>query len=47
MDLITEMDPDTMTDLGMWIWSGILTVVGLALSIGIAFWWQKWRAKRA
>lgn len=32
-----------MTDTGMWIWAGVLTVVGLVTSWLIALAWLRWR----
>jgi hypothetical protein len=46
VSLLDDMDLDKMTDTGMWVWSGILTAVGLALSYGIALGWQRWKEKR-
>lgn len=40
------MEPDRMTDTGMWLWAGVLTVAGLAASYGIAFAWQRWKEKK-
>lgn len=40
------LDPEKMTDAGMWIWAGILTLVGLAASYVIALAWQRWKDKR-
>lgn len=45
-NLLEAMDPGRMTDTGMWIWAGILTVVGLAASYGIALAWQRWKEKK-
>lgn len=40
------MDPLKMTDTGMWLWAGLLTLVGLVASFGIAMGWQKWKEKK-
>ena len=39
--LLTSLDLQKMDDNGMYLWAGILTVVGLAASFGIAIWWQR------
>lgn len=41
-----DLSAANMDDAGMWIWSGILTLVGLVASYGIAVWWQRWKDKR-
>lgn len=41
--LLESMSPGRMTDVGMWAWAGVLTLVGLALSYAIAVGWQRWR----
>lgn len=38
-----DLSLSKMDDAGMWVWAGILTVVGLALSYGIAIAWQRWK----
>lgn len=45
-DLLEALEPDRMTDTGMWIWAGILTLASLAVSYFIAAGWQRWREKR-
>lgn len=39
------MDPDRMTDAGMYTWAALLAVATLAASYGVAVWWQKRKAK--
>lgn len=43
-DLLGPMEPDRMTDVGMWIWAVILTIVSLLASYAIAVLWQRWRS---
>jgi hypothetical protein len=38
---LANMDLDNMDDSGMWLWAGLLTIVALAASLGIAVWWQR------
>jgi hypothetical protein len=45
-DFFGALEPDRMTDTGMWIWAGILTVVGLAVAFVIAVAWQRWKDQR-
>lgn len=40
------MQPGEMDAAGMFVWAGILAVVGVAASYGIALWWQRWRASQ-
>lgn len=40
---LADLDAVKMTDAGMWIWAGILTVVGLVASFVIAVAWQRWK----
>ena len=44
--LLLDMDLDHMDDGGMYVWAGIVTVVGLLASYGIALAWQRRKAKR-
>lgn len=44
--LLLIMKPGEMDAEGMFVWAGILAVVGVAASYGIALWWQRWRASR-
>lgn len=39
--LLEAMDPDRMTDAGMYAWAGILAVATLAVSFAVALWWQR------
>lgn len=41
-----QLEPDRMTDAGMWAWAVIVAVVSLAASYGIALGWQRWKARR-
>lgn len=45
-DSLGPLDPDRMTDTGMWIWAGILTVGGLVASYFIAVLWQRWKDRK-
>lgn len=45
-DALGPMDPDKMTDTGMWIWAGILAVLGLVASFFVAVAWQRWKDKK-
>ena len=45
-DSFGPLEPDRMTDVGMWIWAGIITVVSLVASYAIAIGWQRWKDKR-
>lgn len=45
-NLFEALDPDQMTDTGMYVWAVILTIVGLAASYAIAVGWQRWKEKR-
>lgn len=38
-----DLTPSAMDDAGMWTWAGILLVVGLVASYGVARVWQRWR----
>jgi hypothetical protein len=42
-DYLGPLEPDRMTDTGMWIWAGILLVVSLVASYFVAVAWQRWR----
>lgn len=42
-DYFGPLDPDRMTDAGMYVWAAILTIVVLAASYGVALWWQRWK----
>ena len=44
--LLLELDLNDMDDGGMYLWAGILAVVGLAASFGIALAWQRWKGAR-
>lgn len=39
--LLEAMDPDRMTDAGMYAWAGILAVLTLVVSFFVALWWQR------
>lgn len=43
---IGQFDPKAMTDTGMWVYAGVITVVSLVLSFVIAVWWQRRKDKR-
>lgn len=43
---VVDLTPSGMDDAGMWTWAGILTVVGLAASFGIALAWQRWKDRK-
>lgn len=45
-DYFGPLEPDRMTDLGMWIWAAIIAIGSLAASYVIAVAWQRWREKR-
>lgn len=45
-DHLGPLEPDRMTDAGMWIWAVILTVVSLVASYCIAIAWQRWQDER-
>ena len=47
--LLEALDPDGMTDAGMYAWAAIITVLSLVASFLIAAWWQRRRdaGKRA
>ena len=45
-DYFGPLEPDRMTDTGMWIWAGILTVASLVASYFVAVAWQRWKDKR-
>lgn len=45
-NLFEALDPDRMTDTGMYVWAAILTLVGLAASYAIAAGWQRWKEKK-
>lgn len=45
-EILEGMEPDRMTDLGMWIWIAILTVAFIGASYAIAVWWQKRKDNR-
>lgn len=45
-DLLSSLDLENMDDTGMYLWAGILTAVTLAISYGVAVWWQRWRATK-
>lgn len=38
-----SLDPSDMSDGGMFLWAGILTVVTLVTSYVVAVWWQRRR----
>lgn len=40
-DYLGPLEPDRMTDAGMWAWAVIITVLSLVASYFIAVWWQK------
>ena len=44
--LLLNLAPGDMDDGGMYLWAGILTVVGLAASYVIAIAWQKRKARK-
>lgn len=44
-DFLGPLEPDRMTDTGMWIWAGLLTVGSLVASYFVAIAWQKWRSR--
>lgn len=41
--VFAEMSPTGMSDTGMYLWAGLLTVVALVASYFIAGAWQRWR----
>lgn len=45
-DSLGGLDPDRMTDTGMWAWAAILTLVSLAASYFVAVAWQRWKDKK-
>jgi uncharacterized membrane protein len=45
-DYFGSMEPDRMTDLGMWIWAGLLTALALIAAFVIAVAWQRWKEGR-
>jgi len=45
-DYFGALDPDRMTDGGMFAWAGIITVVSLVASFFVAIWWQRRKDKR-
>lgn len=44
-DYLGPMEPDRMTDTGMWIWAGLITIGSLIASYFIAVSWQRWRGR--
>lgn len=40
-DLLEFMDPDRMTDAGMYVWAGLITLGTLVASFFVAAWWQR------
>lgn len=47
MGLLEDMEPGKMTDTGMYVWAGILTVTVLVASYFVALWWQRRGEKRS
>lgn len=43
---IVDLSLRNMDDEGMWVWAGILTLVGLVASLAIAAAWQRWKDKK-
>lgn len=41
--LLLDMSLSEMDDNGMWVWAGILALVSLAFSYGVAVLWRRWR----
>lgn len=39
------MAPTSMTDTGMWVWAGLITVISLGASWAVALWWQRWKER--
>lgn len=44
-DYLGPMEPDRMTDTGMWIWAGLITIGSLIASYFIAVSWQRWKGR--
>ena len=44
--LLLVMTPGEMDEAGMYVWAGILAVVGVGASYGIALAWQRWRSSQ-
>ena len=45
-DYLGPLEPDRMTDAGMWIWAVILTILSLVTSYFLAVAWQRWKNRR-
>lgn len=45
-DYLGPMEPDRMTDTGMYVWAALITVATLAASFAVAVWWQRWKEKK-
>lgn len=44
--LLLDLDFDRMDDGGMWAWAGIVAVLSLAFSYGVAIAWRRWKESR-
>lgn len=45
-DYLGPLEPDRMTDTGMWIWAIIISVLSLVASYVVAVGWQKWKERQ-
>lgn len=45
--VVESLEIDKLDDSGMYIWAGILAVVGLVASFAIAVWWKRRKTAQA